>query len=70
MPMPIPPLRPHPKVIRNRIANGARTMKEIDPAFHEWVQRCNRIAAFQIVALLVGAVGIVVIGVAAIINSL
>lgn len=67
MGMRVPPLPLPPSVVAERIKNGARTMREIDPAFAEWCDAGNRLLRFQVASLFIGMLalaGIVVVAVA------
>lgn len=54
----IPPLPPPAWLVEQRIRNGARTMREIDPEFAKWCDDESKLRRFQVACLVVGSIGI------------
>lgn len=60
----IPPLQPSPEEFKRRYDAGARTLRELDPEFCNWLERQNRQLRFQAICIGLGVgmlAGIVVV---------
>lgn len=55
----VPPKPPSKEELNERIKNGARTMKELDPAFYEYCKQGERFRKFAII--IVALTGVVVL---------
>jgi hypothetical protein len=57
MACPIPPLPLSKEEFERRYAAGARTMRELDPAFAAWAETQKRFQRFQAATIIVGVAG-------------
>lgn len=57
----IPPMPPPKWLIDERIKNGARTIREIDPDFAKWVDEGRRMRQFQGICMAIAAVAMAVL---------
>lgn len=63
MPLPPPPPPVPKEVFDERFKNGARTMEELDPAFHKWLESSRSQLKFQGICIMLGLalIGLMVI---------
>jgi len=59
----IPPIPPPAHIVDARIKAGAKTMREIDPAFADWCDAGKRIARFQVACFIAGMSALIAFGV-------
>lgn len=63
MPCPPAPWPPPESVLRKRWANGARTVRELDPEFAEWCDARRREAKFALVTCVFGTIALFFLGI-------